>query len=59
MYYRMISHCILRMYRLSTMQGLGEVGWRVRFNVQTSFVLQPVVSKTDLLWATTFLMLCL
>lgn len=27
MYYRMISHCILRMYRLSTMQVLGGVGW--------------------------------
>lgn len=27
MYYRMISRYILRMYRLSTMQGLGGVGW--------------------------------
>lgn len=59
MYYRMISHCILRTYRLSTMQGLGGVGRGVRFNVRTSFVLQPVVGKTDLLRATTFLMLCL
>lgn len=26
MYYRMISHCIMRMYRLSTNAGLGWGG---------------------------------
>lgn len=50
MYYRIISYCIFRMYRLSTMEVC---------NVRAQFILQHTVSKRDLLSATIFLTSCI